>query len=361
MALQPAYSVIIKMPDGKKYEFEQFTDLAWERYENLPGRCKFAIPHNDPKISLISNDAQFLQILILRNQSLVWQGFVAYLLDDKHKTEVYGLGLLECLKWYRVGYDTEYSSKKIATEILSPIWDAIDARTGAILGDLIKKGTFEDPYQTGTSTPKTVTRTVFDEDYFTLCQEMVYLARADSPSGTWEQNTVMEVTLSETSPTFNFLRNVGSDKPRVIFELDSEISDFMQTKDFRFIRNDVKGLAVAEGPQVLNSTQTDSTSRTNYYLREISKVFGPITSQSELDERTKDYLKEYKDPQTEWYISFTSNIAPFDGYDMGDNVKVRIDRGRINIDQYFRVIGMEVQVTNQGVELVKPVLQKKRS
>jgi hypothetical protein len=361
MSAQPKYSVIIKLPDGKQYEFEQVSDMQWELYENLPGRCIFSIPFNDPKITLISNDGQFLQILIYRDQELVWQGFIAYIVDEKEKTTIYGLGLLECLKWYRVGYDTDYTTKKIGTEILSPIWDAIDARSGAILGDLIKKGTFEDPYQVGTSTAKTITRTVFDEDFFTLCQELVYLSRADSPSGAWKQDTVMAISLSATAPTFSFSRNVGTDKSQVIFELDSEIVDFSQQKDFRFIKNDVKGLSIIEGPSVINSTQVDATSRSAFYLREISNVFGAITSQTELDEKVKDYLKENKDPVKEWYLTFATGLKPFDGYVMGDCVKVRINRGRVNIDEYFRVIGMEVTFTNQGVELVKPVLERKRT
>jgi hypothetical protein len=358
---QPKYSIIVKLPDGKKYEFEQTTDVEWDSYENLPGRCVFSIPYNDPKITAISDDAQFIQIFIYRDQVLVWQGFVAYIVDEKEKTTIYGLGLLECLKWYRVGYDTDYNDKKIGTEILSPIWDIIDAKTGAILGDVIKKGTFEDPYTVGTSTAKKVYKTVFDEDLFTLCQEMIYVSRADSPSGAWKQDTVMAISLSETAPTFSFSRDVGTDKSQVIFELDSEIVDFSQNKDFRFIKNDVKGMSVIEGPKVITSTQTDTTSRTTYYLREISNVFGNLTSQTELDEKSKDYLKEKKDSTKDWYLTFATGLKPFDGYVMGDYVKVRINRGRVNIDDYFRVVGMEVTLTNQGVELVKPILQRKRS
>ena len=361
MAGQPHYKVILQLSDGKEYEFEQRTGLQWERFENMPGRCKFNIPYNDSKLSNISDDEQFIQIFIYRDTTLVWQGFVAYIEDSEKQSVIYGLGLLECLKWYRVGYDTEYSGKKIGTEIISPIWDLIDARSGAILGDKITKGTIQDPYDTGTSTEKTIDRTVFDEDFFTLCQEMIYLSRADSPSGTWVQNSVMEVTLSKTAPTFNFTRNVGADKPRVVMELDSEISGFTQTKDFRFIKNDIKGLAVAEGPEVLDQTATDATSRTNYYLREVSKVFPRATSQSELDEAVKDELAEVKDPKRNFYLTFSSDITPFDGYSMGDNVKVRIDRGRIDVDTYFRVVGMEVTVTDSGVELARPILQRKRS
>lgn len=360
MAASPKYNVILKLADGKKYDFEKYADLSYEDYENQPGRCKFSIPANDSKIALISSDEQFIQILITRNGVLAWQGFVACITDDIQSTTFYGLSLLECLKWYRVGFNTAYTTKKIGTEILSPIWDAIDTRTGAILGDVIKKGTIEDPYATGGTTAKTITRTVFDEDFFTLCQEMIAESRADSPSGSWVQNTVMAVSLSETAPTFSFLRNVGANKTTKILELGSEISDFIYTKDFRFIRNDITGMTVAEGPEILTKNLADTTSRTAFYLREISQLAGG-TTQSELDEKTKNLLKLQKDPEKNWYLSFASNVIPYDGYVMGDNLTVRIDRGRVDLNAYFRVIGMEVTVTNSGVEITHPILEKVRT
>jgi hypothetical protein len=352
------YSPILQLPTGEKYEFEQFSDFEYDDYENQSGICRFSVPTNDPKLANLQDLEKFIKMFVYRNGILVWQGFLAFTEDDINKTTFYGLSLLECLKWYRVGYNSVYTNKKIGSEIISPIWDAIDSRTGAILGDLIKKGIIEDPYATGGTTPKTVTRTTFDEDFFTLCQEMIAIADADSPSGAWVQNTVMAVSLSETAPTFSFKRNVGSDKPLEIFELDSEISDFIYDQDFRYIRNDVKGLAIVSGPQVLNKTETDSDSRTSYYLREISTLFDNISSQSELDEQTKEFLSSNKDVQDNWYLSFTSKKAPYEGYLMGDNIKIRINRGRVQLDGYFRVIGMEVSVTNDGIEIPHIVLQE---
>jgi hypothetical protein len=359
--VQPKYNVILKLPTGEKYDFEKFSGLRWEDYENQPGRCTFSVPQDDPKLANLQDTNKFIQIIVLRDSVLVWQGFVAFISDDLDKTTFYGLSLLECLKWYRSGYNTVYTTKKLGSEIISPIWDAIDGRSGAILGDIVKKGTIEDPYTTGTTDAKTITRTTFDEDFFTLCTQMIYLARADSPSGAWVQNTVMAVSLSETDPTFSFLRNVGEDKPQVIFELDSEIVDYLYTQDYRLIRNDVKGLAIVAGPEVINNTQTDATSQSLHYLREISMVFSNLSSASELEQRTKDFLKDSKLVESSWYLSFTSSIAPYAGYSMGDNIMVRINRGRVNLSTYFRVIGMEVTVSDQGSEICHPILEQKRT
>ncbi len=361
--VQPKYVVVVKDSAGtNSYEFRGISDIQWEWYENEVGRCVFKIPHNDPSLSATSVPLNaFSEILIYRNGSLVWQGFIAYLLDNVDGTVVYGLTFLETLKWYRVGYNTVYTAKKIGSEFLSPIYDIITGYSGDFLSAKITKGTIENPYQTGTSTDKVVTKTVFDEDYFTLLQDMVGYSRADSPSGAWKQDTVFNISFSETAPTFSFLRDVGSNQADVIYELNSEIVDFSYGTDFRFVKNDVKGFGIQAGPVVLTSNQTDATSITNHFLRQYSPYFGSVTDQVQLDEKSKDVLKDFKDPSRNFSITLASGLSPFGGYSMGDGIKVRINRGRITVDEYFRVIGMEVSLENKGVELVKPILQRQRT
>jgi hypothetical protein len=50
-----------------------------------------------------------------------------------------------------------------------------------------------------------------------------------------------------------------------------------------------------------------------------------------------------------------------DGYSISDKVKLRINRGRVHIDEYRRVVGMEVNIDNSGVESAVPILQKLRT
>ena len=352
----------MKSKDGaNSYEFRGYSDIAWEWYENEVGRCVFKIPANDLMLNSTSVAANtFQEILIFRNGTLVWQGFAAYIFDNVDSTTVYGLTFLELLKWYRSGYDTTYTAKKIGSEFISPIYDIIDA-LGTSAFDRITKGTIQNPYQTSTSTDKVITKTVYDEPFYELLQDMVAISRADSPVAAWVQNTVMEVTFSETAPTFNFWRNVGTDKPDVIFQLDSEIVDFSYGTDFRFVQNDVKGFGVISGPSVITSGQNDATSITNYYRRQISPFYGNMTNQAQLDEKSKDFLKQYKDPSRNFSITLAAGMTPFSGYSMGDSVKVRINRGRLSLDEFFRVVGMEVQLDNKDVEMVKPILERKRT
>ena len=211
----PRYSIVLKDKSGaNSYEFEKATDIAWEWYENEVGRCRFKVPYNDVKLSATSiPDNAFSEILIYSDGVFQWQGFIAYIQDNKYGVTVYGLTFLEFLKWYRVGYNTAYTTKKIGSEIISPIYDIIVAYTNDIFGERITKGTIQNPYDTGSSSAeKTITKTVFDEDFFTLLKDLAGASRADSPSGAWKQDSVFEITFSATAPTFNFFRDVGTDK-----------------------------------------------------------------------------------------------------------------------------------------------------
>jgi len=356
----PIYTIIVTDTSGNQYEFEKATNRAWERYENDVGKCRFTIPHNDSKILGTVFEVAKTKIAFYRNGTVVWQGLVAAVEDNLEGTTVYGLDYKETLKWYRVGFDTTYTAQKLGTQIASAIFDTIDALTSAAPGDLFTKGTIEDPYATGTSTDKTITLTTYDEDYYTLLLKLVYYARSNSPSGAWTQNTVFDIAPA-TSPTFTFLRDVGTDKPNVVLELDGEIVDFSFIQDFRFIHNDVKALTVTSGPAILTSTQTDATSISTHYRHQFSPVHGDMTTQGELDERAKDVLKQDKDQSKTLTLAFAPGLAPFSGYSLGDSIKIRVNRGRVEIDEFMRVVGMIVDVENTGAELTKPILQRKRT
>ena len=358
----PKYTIVLKDASGNQWDFERATGIKWEKYENNVGRCTFQLPYDDPKIDqALSNDEQMFDILIYRNGSLVWQGYVAFILDTIDKVAVYGLDYMEWLKWYRCQYNVTYTDKKIGTEIITPEWNTIAGRANVVLGSRITKGTVEDPYTTGTTTAKTIKRQMFNEDFFSLVSEMVAISSADSPSGAWEQNTVFEITHSETTPTFNFWRNKGSNQADVVFELGSEIVDFYIPKDYRFINNDLIGYSIISGPSVITSTTSDATSISQYYRRELSPVFGSLTKQEELTEKVKNFLKENKDPKRDIRIAFAAGLTPFNGYSMGDNVQIRIKRGRFDIKEYMRVVGMEVSVDDSGSEQVSPIVRKLRT
>lgn len=362
MATPPSYQIIVVKVSGEETEFNDAVDIAWEWYENEVGRCRFALAWNDPKLSETSLESDsFNEIRIFRDGVLVWQGFVAYILDGQNETTVYGLTFLETLKWYGVGYNVSYDNDRIGLDIIGPIYDDILLRANDFLGERLTKGTINNPTETGSVDPKRIDLTTYNESLYAFLKEMVAVSRSDSPSGAWKQDTVFEVTFDENTPTFNFWKDVGVDQPDVVYELDSEIVGFDLHYDFRFIFNDITGYGIEDGPKILTSNQVDTTSRGDYYLREFYPYFGSVTSQDETDESVKNTLKVLKDPAQMISIELAAGLVPFDGYSMGDNINVRINRGRVDVDEFFRVIGMQVSLGSTGVEQTIPLLERKRT
>jgi len=362
MAVPPNYQIIIVNSSGVLTEFNNAVNIAWEWYENEVGRCRFSIAWNDQKLSDTSvENSAFNEIRIYRDNVLVWQGFIAYIVDGLNETTVYGLTFLETLKWYGVGYNIPYVDQRIGSQIIDPIYDDILLRTNDFLTARITKGTIQNTTESGVGTPKSITRTTYNESFFALLKEMVAISRSDSPQPPWKQDTVFEITFDENTPTFNFWKDIGIDQIEVIYELDSEIVNFNLHYDFRSIFNDITGYGIEDGPRIVNSNQVDVTSRTAYYLREFYPYFGSVSSQDETTESVKNTLGVLKDPAKIISVELAAGLVPFDGYVMGDNINVRINRGRVVIDEFFRVIGMEVSLSDTGVEKTIPLLERKRT
>ena len=359
MAATPRYQFIIVDQSGNLYEFENCVKRAWEWYENDVGRCRFYIPKNDIKLSTTSvPDGAFSEIRVYRDGVLVWQGMTQIVQDTPEGTYVYGETYLAAFRWYSVRFQRVYTAENLAT-IIGGEYDDIAARSNNFLLAKITKGTIESPYTTSTTTPLTITRTLYHENWLDFLKQMMFIGRAEIASS-FSQYTVFNISFSETTPTFSFLRDVGSNKPDVIFEMDSEVIEHNIPRDFRFIENEGKGFAVASGPIAINSTETDATSQTAFYRRESYPYYNNVTGQIDLDKRVNNRIAERKDPKRSMYLKFAAGLKPFDGYVMGDNVKIRIDSGRVDSDEYRRVVGMQVAIDDTGVEFTVPILQKAR-
>lgn len=359
MAALPKYQFVIKDQSGNLYEFENCTRRAWSVYENDVGRCRFFIPKNDLKLTSTSvNDAAFSEIKVYRDGSLVWQGMVQIIQDTTDGTFVYGETFMAALGWYSVRFQQAYSAQNLST-IITAEYNDIVARAEDFFAAKLTLGTIESPYTSGTAVALTITRTLYHENFLDFLKQMMYVGRAEIAVA-FPQYTVFNISFSETAPTFSFLRDVGTNKPDVIFELGSEIKDVNIPRDFRFIENQDKGFAVSAVTTALNSTQTDATSQTNYYRRESYPYYNNVTGQIDLDKRVANRVADLKDPRRDMFLQFAAGLKPFDGYVMGDSVVIRIDSGRLDSSEFRRVVGMEVSIDETGVENTIPILQKAR-
>lgn len=367
MILKPKYTFVIKDTTGALYEFNNCTQRAYEWYENDIGRCRFFVPYSDLKLTATSVPSDYLsEILIYRDNILKWQGMIQMLQDGLSGVWVYGETFLAALAWYGVRYDQVYTAAGINT-IVSDEYDDILTRGDNFLSYKVTKGTIETPTINGTENGSTlpVTRTFYNEDFLSVLKTLTALSRSqqtDQIDGD-PQNTVFNISFSETTPTFSFLRNVGTTKEDVIFELDSEIIDFNTITDFRSIHSAIKSFTVTSGPEILTSDYNNIATSSFWRRREFYPFFPNLNSQADLDLLAKRVQIDSCAPFTTTNIKFAAGLKPFDGYSMGDKIRLRIKRGRIDIGDasldsgYKRVVGMEVNIDDTGVENAVPVLQ----
>lgn len=353
------YSFVIENSSGDVFEFTRAIKRMYTRYENDVGRCRFLIPWNDLNLNTTSiDDTGFSEIRVYRDGTLVWQGILQIVQDTPNGTWIYGESFKAALSWYGTQFDEAYAAAAIGT-IITAEYDNIETRASDFLTAKITQGTIESPYQTSTTDALTLTRTLYSDNFLKFLWEMVTVARGEMTAA-WAQNTVFDITLSETAPTFSFLRNVGSDKEDVVFELDSEILDFNFPRDFRDITTDVTGYAIATGPTQLSSVEADATARAAWHRREKYPFYNYITAQDDLDLVVDNLVGDKKSVRPDMVLQFAPGLTPFDGYVMGDNIRLRITRGRVSVNELRRVVGMEVAIADTGIETTVPILVKNR-
>lgn len=359
MAAEPKYSFVIENSSGDVFEYTRAVKRIYTRYENDVGRCRFLIPWNDLNLNTTSvDDTGYSEIRIYRNGTLVWQGILQIVQDTPDGTWIYGEDYKAALGWYGTRFDQAHSAADIGT-VITAEYDNIETRAGNFFTAKITQGTIQSPYQTGTTSNLAITRTLFADNFLTFLQDMVAVGRGEMTAA-WDQNCVFDISLSESAPTFSFLRNVGSDKEDVVFELDSEILNFNMPRDFRNIITDATGYAIATGPAQLSSSEADATARTAWYRREKYPFYNHITAQNDLDQTVDNLVGDQKSVRPDMVLQFAPGHAPFNGYVMGDNIRLRINRGRIALNELRRVVGMEVEISDTGIETAVPILMKNR-
>jgi|GEM_PF-6734270 len=79
-------------------------------------------------------------------------------------------------------------------------------------------------------------------------------------------------------------------------------------------------------------------------------TFPDITSQDALDQATQDYLDKHKDPRKNPLIIPLKDRMSESLYSIGDLCKIRLEYGFVDIDENYRVVRKNYNVTNSGQE-----------
>ncbi len=310
-------------------------DVGGSEHVNDQGEMFFTLPWNHPQIGALSPLLNHYEISRLSSSGTYTPIFTG-LLDDYEATAddvvFYGRDYLSLLNTTISSSNTSYTNAFVGTIIASQI-SAARSTTGEPHGrvNFITQGTIET-----TSTTTTVLTS--------------YQPRLDFIAGLCDilmsdrsVHSIIRVTpRTSYPPSFTFTENLGSDKEDVRLEYGGLMNDFRYRPGYGNLRTRINAIGQKrEGASVLFSAQTYASESTYGWISEAT-VFVDIVDQTALDNKTKRMARRRGRVGTGVAIAIRANqIGPWEGYDLGDAIRVVIDRGLTQVNGLYSVWGLE--------------------
>lgn len=333
--------ILCDQSDNEIGEVEQAKNRVWSRVLSDWGEASFWLKYDDPKIPLIT--VRSTRLKITRNGTTPWYGEIDYRQPNEEGITYIASTLEELLRYYLVAPDNEasgsarkFTDKAPGTEIVQVLYEEATGRAGSKLSG-VAIGTIENP--TGETSATTFT---FDyQDAYTATQTMAMIGSCD-----WE--------IIPSAMTFNFYRRKGSNITDFELYLDdqqpSNLVNFLGKEDGRNIANKVYGFAAGVGVNYLKEVQTNDSSTGTYGLLERGVYFKDVDTSGALSGKVADYLKTSRDPSKDFSGKLSTSVEPFDGWSLGDNIKINISWGSVNYSEWRRIVGVMVNIAENGEE-----------
>jgi len=149
--------------------------------------------------------------------------------------------------------------------------------------------------------------------------------------------------ISRTSPfTFEFRSHRSTTREEILLEYGGLVNDFRYIPYGPEFATYVRGIGQKrEGATVLYSTQTwASESEFGHIAR--AKVYIDVVNQTALDRMVKKDARKYGATGQRVALALRVNgLAPWDGYDLGDKIRIKISRGPVEVNQLYTLSGLE--------------------
>lgn len=338
-------------------EFENAKNVGWGEYLNDVPEAFFTVNQDDPKVQLIRPYKGRAHVRIYRNADLVFGGWLGEFDANDDDVVVYAYGYLAATYWMVSDWNTQHKDVQIDT-IVSALWTRIKTTlTNSLLG-WVTTGTIEAPVTTSGGSTAIVLPyyAMYYKRALFAFRELAAIGMSDTTN-----TVVFEIT---PSGTFNFWKNRGQDRPEVLFELgDGKVAGFRELSFPVFHRNDLPVVGSAPNDLLLRTEATNSSDITTYGRRMEPIYFSWIRDETELERASALRLARALRDDTEIQLRFFPDaVAPLHAnggaWRLGDRVKVKVQRGITNIDEYRMVTGCQV-VWTRGAEHVRIMTQQR--
>lgn len=319
-------TAVAEIPDAR--------DIGISEYANQAGECFFTLPATHPLI----NECVPLQrhVRVLRwsgtNYVPIWSG----LLDDyearANEVVFFGTDYLGLLTGTITSSNTSYTGTFLG--------NIIQAQITAARAEANSRVAF---IGTGTIAATTTTATLLTSfqprlDFIGSVIDVLIADRSVRPIISVTPRTAAFGGVFE----FQFSENQGSDKEDVRLEYGGLVRDFVYAPGYNSLATRIYGVGVKrEGATVLYSTQTYANEATYGWIAR-PELYQDVIDQTSLDQRVKRDARRAARVGKNVALSLrASGLAPWDGYDLGDAVRVVINRGIVSVNQLYTVWGLE--------------------
>lgn len=346
-------------------EFANPKNIGYARYLNDVGEAFWTEVQDHPLVSAVAAGEGYYHVYILRNDEVVWRGFLAEHEATQDDVIFYAYSYEGFLFWLATDWNQTWANAQLDT-IVSALWTRAKTDLTYSQAGFITTGTIQAPVTTsGGSTAITLPlyKAYYKRILFCM-RELTAIATSDTTNICYFE-VAYTSTATDKSATFNFWKNRSTDRS-IVWEYGVNIKRFSDRKAAVLNRNDI--LAVGSGARNQLYRNRQQTSGGSYGYDIIGRRQEPIYLSWVRDEtdlirvaklRAKRALRS--DTNLSLYMA-NGSILPVGatgaGYNLGDRVTVRIPRGATQVDKLLLVVGQQV-LALRGRELVIPMVQER--
>lgn len=335
------YEFIIKDKNGNKIAtLDSALDRSFELYLNKAGAASFSLNPLDPKVTadllLLGNK----ELYIYRYGVLVWGGELTYrntTVDDRNgKIIVNAKGFFDLLDKKILGSPTSPFSYT-NTDLSDIAWNAIDtAQTGTNASFGITQGSL--------ATSRNADRNI--DSYKTVKEIIEGLSNLNVTNG-------IDFEIDANKQFSTYYPQKGKTLQDIVFEWGNNIISFTENLDATGMANEVIALGEGQGTEMLTSTQDTVISglQSTYKIRQKVISHKDVSLQTTLDEHANNELDMTQTQQQILTFRTRGDMAPaYGSYVIGDSIRVKIEHGTVNIDGYYRIVGIKVRIGDGDIE-----------
>ena len=321
---------------------------SWSKYLSLPGEASFTLPINDTKAT-DTNIGLRNGLKIYRYNKVVWEGFIDGHDETDQDIVVHASGWLQIFASRLIkptsaeisaGTGHKYSSKRVADQVMKDIIDRNNTDNDTGISTSTGDGA---SYPTDTDTI-----TIEIPPYEPSLSWLVNLANAYKLEQEVVWNSDHDALVWKCTKEAD-----AEDRGDIVFRYGQggNIKDFQRAYTLNGMVNVLIAVPTGEGYDFLKDRKVlqDASSIAEYGFREEAVPFQYAgTDADNLTDLANEYLKKHKYPIEIMRFKLRPN-APFLGdWNLGDYVKFYIEADRIDIDDWRRIVGIEVKIDDKN-------------